>query len=158
MAPSNAAKPVPECSGNRPRDIDSLAASDTSTHNEVTGNSQGKNRHSPAVAEAGFPTFFELVAANSVGFLYGIIAYSNSCLSMMDADDLDGFVDSVSKLLRQANGLASIARPLKKPTIISHERADRFEREAAALRDRAYLLETEASRHRAASSLGRNAP
>jgi hypothetical protein len=52
MAPSNAAKPVPECSGNRPRNIDSFAALDVSIHNETTGNSQGKNSHSPAVAAA----------------------------------------------------------------------------------------------------------
>jgi hypothetical protein len=107
---------------------------------------------------AQLPTFFELVAASSKGFLHGIIGYSKSALGMIEADDPEGFVDSVSKLLCQANGLASTARPLKKPTIISNEKADRYEREAVALRDRAYLLETEASHHRAASSLGRNAP
>jgi hypothetical protein len=156
MEASDAAKPAPECSGNRPRNIDSFEALDVSIHNETTENSQEKNRHSAAATEEGLPTFFELVAANSVGVLHGIIGYSKSALGMIEAVDPDGYIDSVLKVISQANELASTARPLKKPTIISHETADRYEREAAALRDRAYLLETEASHHRAAASLGGN--
>jgi hypothetical protein len=110
-----------------------------------------------AETAAQLPTFFELIAASSKGFLHGIIGYSKSALGMIDADDPDGYIDSVLKMISQANELASIARPLKKPTIISHETADRYEREAAALRDRAYLLETEASHHRAAASIGGSA-
>jgi hypothetical protein len=42
VAPLNAAKPAPELSGNRLQNIDSLAASDISKHNQTTGNAQAK--------------------------------------------------------------------------------------------------------------------
>ena len=42
MVLPDAAKPAPEVSGNRPRNISSLAASDVSRHNEITKNSQVK--------------------------------------------------------------------------------------------------------------------
>ncbi len=44
----DAAKPAPDSPGNGPRDIDSLAASDTSKHNEINVNSQAQ------IARAGF--------------------------------------------------------------------------------------------------------
>jgi hypothetical protein len=53
MASLDAEKPAPERSGNRPLDIDSLAASDISRHNEITKNSQAQNEpRSAAVAAA----------------------------------------------------------------------------------------------------------
>lgn len=42
MAAQNAERPTPDFSGSGPLGIESLAANDTSNHNEITGNSQAQ--------------------------------------------------------------------------------------------------------------------
>jgi hypothetical protein len=98
------------------------------------------------------PSFFELVTENCEGHLRSIIIYSEIRKLHVAAGDYDGLICSGDKLIDQARGFAAHLKSLKKPSILSHEAADRREEEALRLRERADIIEIEAAQIRAAVS------
>jgi hypothetical protein len=111
----------------------------------------------PAVQDESFDpplSFFELVFENSECHLWRLDALAAAAIFHGKADDLEGYLDSIGKLIAETNSIASLARPLKKHSILSHEEADRYEREAETLRNRIYILERHASDLREGASIG----
>jgi hypothetical protein len=73
------------------------------------------------------PSFFELVSDNCRPCLNDLVRYAQVCHLLADANDYEGFVHMGDKLLDQGRAFAQFLKLLKKPSILSNEKADQLE-------------------------------
>jgi hypothetical protein len=109
MESSDAARAAPAFAGSDPRNIDSFAALDVSIHNETTGNSQGKNRHSPAVAAAIGRDHKRLLAIKrgSIASLAGMAGASlDGTMEALENVDDDELLVRGAQLIENVRGFA----------------------------------------------------
>jgi hypothetical protein len=100
------------------------------------------------------PSFFELVTENATAPMRLAAAYLDVCARLAAARDYDGFCSAGEKFLDAGREFAELLKLLKKPSIISNEAADRLERKARQIHERAELFELEAVHMRAATFEG----
>lgn len=117
-------------------------------------NAQG-NSPSNNFLQTPLPTFFELVAENALGHLRAVHALCEACASFIDAADPEAFADARRRLIEAARRFADVSRPIVEPAILSRERADSLERQAADLDNLALLLRGEAAESRAIIGMAR---
>jgi hypothetical protein len=98
------------------------------------------------------PSFFELVTENAAAPMRLAAAYLDVCEKLAAVHDYEGFCSAGEKFLNAGREFAELLRLLKKPSIISDEAADRLDRKARQIHERAQLFELEASHMRTAAA------
>jgi hypothetical protein len=132
---------------------DSISFGDDKQTTEISEVSQEESNLAPTTYERQeLPSFFELVTENATAPMRLAAAYLDVCEKLAAVHDCEGFCSAGEKFLDAGREFAELLKLLKKPSIISNEAADRLERKARQIHERAELFELEASHMRTAAS------